>query len=816
MTKIYIHDTIYLTSKTKRVRQLKFLYFGDKHERITSPENRIDNYRETQSVKTKEIIEIGKRHNIKAFLQPGDFFHTHNPSLAFVSQIIKEWTGESFFTLLQDFTSNKITGEEMQSKAQDFIPIIGTVGNHELLGNSIKNLKTSPPYFLEEVGLMKLVTKDEPMIFEDEDGLTVAITGTHYHHFIDTPEYIDDYVVEEKLGDIHIHIVHGMLSDKGMGPYIRHTLIDDIKHTKADLTITGHDHIGFPLREVDGKYFVNPGAIIRQTNSLKELKRSPKVMLIEATTEDGLKIDFIPLRTALKGDEVLSREKIEDRQAKEARFHEFEKEVRASSGEKNKDIVEIIRELEETPEITKEIKEELIEGIVTRKQKVEGDFETSVEDGRIEKILMENFQSHEYTEMEFDDGFNVFVGESKQGKTSVMRAFQWVYENKPAGRRVIKKGKDYARVTLYLKNGIVITRHIELKGHGKNGYYIYDPKTEETTFHNTKILPTVQRMLSYHPLVIDKDSVYNLNFMKQGSGWFLIGNEFSGPEKAKIIGGLYGTQYADAVVRELDVEERRSNDRIKIVEKDLEKTNEAIQKFDYLQDLETAIKNMEERFKRMEELEKRYKEIEERLAAYNLTKRRLKNIERTLDETKHIHDLYLRLRKLEQTLQLYDNIDEKLERVSRAKQEIANRTKVIQRIDKALEYQPLLSSIKNKVRKYEAIVEAYRKDVITKRRFANLNKTLEGTKHIRELHEKAILLKHKINQTSLLENAIKKHKQLQSELNKTNAIIKKCEHDKDQSIKRYSSLIESLGTCPVCLGEIDHSTTHRIIHQLQK
>ena len=580
---------------------MKFLYFGDMHYRPTKPENRTDDFLETQMLKTKEIIALGKKHKVDAFLQPGDFFDTPNPSTEFIAQIGALWHDSN----LQDVTNRLKKGEMQKGEAlemlEDYIPMIGIVGNHELYGNNLNILPKTAINLMQSMGLIQFATKDNPYIFT-KDGITVAITGTHYHLDIDKPGHINDYIVEEKLGDIHIHMVHGMLSDKPMGKHITHTLVEDIAHTKADLTITGHDHLGFPLTQIDGKYFVNPGAVMRLSNDVKEIARKPKVLLIEATAE-GVKIEEIPLKTALKGSTVLSREKIMAKKKRESRLEDYKKAVRDAGIAESTDIIEIIQSLADTKEIPKELKDDVLERISEKKSALDTAEKVKYEKVTVERMVMENFQSHEHTELEFSKGLNIFVGESKNGKTSALRALKWVYENKPTGKRIIRAGKDYARVTLYLSNGMIISRFIEAKASGKNGYEIYDPKTGESKFYNTKILPEVQQLLGISTFVVDDDLKYNLNFQNQGDSWFLIGDAFSSAVRAKMIGAIYGTQHADSVVRDLDSEERKINEQIKNTTKEIGNYDSEIGKYDYLSDVEKSIATIESLMKEVELLE---------------------------------------------------------------------------------------------------------------------------------------------------------------------------------------------------------------------
>ena len=51
----------------------------------------------------------------------------------------------------------------------------------------------------------------------------------------------------------------------------------------------------------------------------------------------------------------------------------------------------------------------------------------------IQRIEIENFQSHAHTVVEFSDGLNVIAGRSDSGKSAIIRALRWVLANEPSG-----------------------------------------------------------------------------------------------------------------------------------------------------------------------------------------------------------------------------------------------------------------------------------------------------------------------------------------------------------------------------------------------
>jgi DNA repair protein SbcC/Rad50 len=97
----------------------------------------------------------------------------------------------------------------------------------------------------------------------------------------------------------------------------------------------------------------------------------------------------------------------------------------------------------------------------------------------IKSIELENFQSHKKTSLEFSPGVNIIVGESRSGKTSVLRGLNWNRYNKPAGtaynsywnRNEKKEPKDLFSCSVTFDNSKKITRG---RKSTFNGYVIDD------------------------------------------------------------------------------------------------------------------------------------------------------------------------------------------------------------------------------------------------------------------------------------------------------------------------------------------------------
>ena len=104
-------------------------------------------------------------------------------------------------------------------------------------------------------------------------------------------------------------MVHGMLLQRALFPGAFYTLIEQISHTEADLTLAGHNHLGFPDTEIDGKYFINPGALVRLSNHRQEMKRPVQVVVIDLSGSQPV-FEKIRLKSAAPGDDVLDRSRL--------------------------------------------------------------------------------------------------------------------------------------------------------------------------------------------------------------------------------------------------------------------------------------------------------------------------------------------------------------------------------------------------------------------------------------------------------------------------------------------------------------------------
>lgn len=283
---------------------MRLLFLTDTHLRGVAPRNRTDDFVATLKAKLQEVVILANELQVAAVLHGGDVFDVPMPGLAA--------TGE-FASILQRLEA----------------PLYVVPGNHDLHGQNPASLSRTLLGFLGRWGVVRLLDK-EP-VYLDDGNVRVQVTGAPFHFAIDDGG--GDYVVKKRNCDVAVHVCHGALLNKDFGPMVKYTLIDDIApFTEADYTLCGHYHLGFPDVCRDGKWFLNPGALVRLSASPGEISREPAVVVL--FIEGGkARHETVGLKSARPGPEVLDRSGLEEAAFRARKRQEFLQTVRQITSE---------------------------------------------------------------------------------------------------------------------------------------------------------------------------------------------------------------------------------------------------------------------------------------------------------------------------------------------------------------------------------------------------------------------------------------------------------------------------------------------------
>lgn len=107
----------------------------------------------------------------------------------------------------------------------------------------------------------------------------------------------------------------------------------------------------------------------------------------------------------------------------------------------------------------------------------------------IEKLQIRGFRVHKKLDLNFGPGVNYIVGRNYAGKSTVLRAIEWVARNKPAGTSVINWDSSKATVRLFI-DGKKITKK---RSQSINTYRL-DKKKKLTAF-GTNVPDDIQKAI---------------------------------------------------------------------------------------------------------------------------------------------------------------------------------------------------------------------------------------------------------------------------------------------------------------------------------
>lgn len=152
----------------------------------------------------------------------------------------------------------------------------------------------------------------------------------------------------------------------------------------------------------------------------------------------------------------------------------------------------------------------------------------------IRSIHISNFQGHEASTLELSSGVNVVLGETDSGKTSILRALNWVATNRPRGDAFVKFGAKSCSVSVVTDKGEVK----RVKRPGFNGYALVTASGGKQEF---KEIGTSVPIEAKSVLNIDE-----INVQSQLSSHFLVG--LPPGQVSKALSDSLGFESADLLI----------------------------------------------------------------------------------------------------------------------------------------------------------------------------------------------------------------------------------------------------------------------------
>jgi exonuclease SbcD len=253
--------------------RLAFLFRTDIHAADKNPDSWKGDYSAEVWSNLEQIGELARKHEVDAVLDGGDYFH------------VKASTRNS----------HALVAQTAEVHAEYRCPTWLVPGNHDIAYNNLDTLDQQQP--LRVLFATKVFHRLGEETFE-RDGLKVRVVGMPFK----LTRTLDELrAIKKGDEDCLIAVVHALAGEKFFAhvedffdePIFRYA--DLIYDGGPDVWCFGHWHKDQGVVQLDGRHFVNPGAVSRGALVKENLKRKPQVALIEVTGE-GVTVGTIPLK----------------------------------------------------------------------------------------------------------------------------------------------------------------------------------------------------------------------------------------------------------------------------------------------------------------------------------------------------------------------------------------------------------------------------------------------------------------------------------------------------------------------------------------
>lgn len=212
----------------------------------------------------------------------------------------------------------------------------------------------------------------------------------------------------------------------------------------------------------------------------------------------------------------------------------------------------------------------------------------------IDELVLKDFQTHKLTTVKFSPHFNVIVGPTRSGKSSLVRALDFfLYNNWYEDYQ--RFYSDYTEVTGKLSNGKIIKR---TKSDKINRITITTGKdVERFEGFGINLPQEVVRAIGVHPIQIgSKDSIL-ANVTNQDDPLFLL--YATGTDRTKVLSRLSGLHWLDFALKDLNASRLSNSKLIQETKEANEKALEKLKTFKNLPEFKNKLTVEKERLSRL-------------------------------------------------------------------------------------------------------------------------------------------------------------------------------------------------------------------------
>lgn len=418
---------------------------------------------------------------------------------------------------------------------------------------------------------------------------------------------------------------------------------------------------------------------------------------------------------------------------------------------------------------------------------------------KICKVIIDNFQSHAHTEVEFGD-FSAIIGPTDNGKSAIIRAISWCLYNDRMGDSFVRHGETHCSVRIIFSDNTEIVR---ARGYKENYYELIDgDKTLHIESFGSGAVEEVINFHNMHPVKLFGDKKIPLNLCKQLEPPFFLTE--SAPVKAAIIGKLGGVDVVDTALKSINSQIRETKIEVKLLKNELKETKKELKELPNLSQVERAITFIEERsntiksiFSKISSIESIYENLNKKIIQHNELYKKIcceEDIENSIKILDLLEDEVRKSNKIKDKINVFFKLTE--EKLSLKNFTNIDLNEVEEVINKVLECEEIL----NKINKINLLLSKYY-DLIKKKIF--LTKKISGEQDSILAIVNLEQIESMLSSIKFISESIEKYNYQKSRKTKGTSIIKRLEDNYEDNKKVYKKELVAVGHCPLCMSKLD-------------
>lgn len=312
----------------------------------------------------------------------------------------------------------------------------------------------------------------------------------------------------------------------------------------------------------------------------------------------------------------------------------------------------------------------------------------------IKNLVIENFQSHKKTEINFSKGVNIFIGSSDSGKTAILRALKWLFYNRPLGDSFRSTWGGDTKVVLTLENDVVVGR---IKSDNENYYFLDDTRFDAC---GSDVPKEIQNVLNIDEVNIQQqlDSPFLLSQTPGNVAHYF--NRVCNLDSIDLC-----TQNIQRNIRKLTQEQQFSENKVEELQREVEK-------YLFLDNLEVQVVELEKNIKVLDTIVGTIKNLKSKLGAIDRINKDIEQAKPILSLEKSLDNVLVLINNKKELQNEKQELESLIEKIKEQDDLILEKKSVdiaLVLVDKAIKFYKSMCEALNEKQELNSLIEKIHK-----------------------------------------------------------------------------------------------------------